>query len=59
MSVWNKYLLIPRFSAFRQLSTKCETDNHPLCGWATKVIPQMAFSSGEGGPLAVDEENPL
>ena len=24
------------FNAFRQLSTKCETDNHPLCGWATK-----------------------
>ena len=27
------------FNAFRQLSAKHETDNHPLCGWATKVIP--------------------
>ncbi len=28
------------FNAFRQLSTKRETDNHPLCGWATKDIPK-------------------
>ena len=28
------------FNAFRQLSAKRETDNHPLCGWATKVIPK-------------------
>ena len=27
-------------NAFRQLSAKRETDNHPLCGWATKVIPK-------------------
>ena len=29
------------FNAFRQLSAKRETDNHPLCGWATKVIPLL------------------
>ena len=23
-----------------RLSAKRETDNHPLCGWATKVIPK-------------------
>ena len=28
------------FNAFRQLSAPRETDNHPLCGWATKVIPK-------------------
>ena len=27
-------------NAFRQLRAKRETDNHPLCGWATKVIPK-------------------
>ena len=27
-------------NAFRQLSAPRETDNHPLCGWATKVIPK-------------------
>ena len=27
-------------NAFRQLSAKRETDNHPLCGWETKVIPK-------------------
>ena len=30
----------PEINAFRQLSAKRETDNHPLCGWATKVIPK-------------------
>ena len=27
-------------NAFRQLSAPRETDNHPLCGWATMVIPK-------------------
>ena len=31
-------------NAFRQLSAKRETDNHPLCGWATKVIPKNLLS---------------
>ena len=32
-------------SAFRQPRAKHETDNHPLCGWATRVIP-MCYNEG-------------
>ena len=32
-------------SAFRQPRAKHETDNHPLCGWVTKVIP-MCYNEG-------------